>query len=76
MEPFNVHLLYDVLKFDPPEIEKAILFITDNVLIANTQEDAMRVAFEMEESHAVVALDGTFYQKSGLISGGSRLVLP
>ncbi|EFX81640.1 hypothetical protein DAPPUDRAFT_211085 [Daphnia pulex] len=72
MEPLNVHLLYDVLKYDPPEIEKAILFITDNVLIANTQEDAMRVAFEMEESHAVVALDGTFYQKSGLISGGSR----
>ncbi len=74
-DPLNVRLLYDVLQYDPPEVEKAVLFITDNVLVCDTQEDAMKVAFQMDESHAAVALDGTFYQKSGLISGGSRLVV-
>lgn len=37
----------------------------------------MKVAYEMEDGdrYDAVALDGTFYQKSGLISGGSRLVV-
>merc|ERR1711994_1164466 len=36
-------------------------------------DDAMKVAYELEpnQRYDAVALDGTFYQKSGIISGGS-----
>ncbi len=76
-DPPNVRLLYDVLEYDPPEIKKAVLFVTNNALVCETQEDAMKVAYEMGDGdcYDAVALDGTFYQKSGLISGGSRLVV-
>lgn len=76
-DPMNVRLLYDVLQYDPPEIKKAVLFVTNNALVCDTQEDAMKVAYEMEdgERYDAVALDGTFYQKSGLISGGSRYMV-
>lgn len=73
-EPMNVKLLYDVLQYEPSEIKRAVLFVTNNALVCDTQEDAMKVAYEMPdgERYDAVALDGTFYQKSGLISGGSR----
>merc|ERR1719402_580726 len=71
--PKGVKLLYDVLQYDPPEIKRAVLFVTNNSLVCETPEDAMKVAYEMEDSqrYDAVALDGTFYQKSGIISGGS-----
>ncbi|CAD7084109.1 unnamed protein product [Hermetia illucens] len=72
-EPRNVKLVFDVLKFDPPEIERAVLFATNNALVCETPEDAMRVAYEIDRSrYDALALDGTFYQKSGIISGGSH----
>lgn len=92
-EPKQVKLVYDVLKFDPPEIEKAVLFATNNALVCETPEDAMKVAYEIDRSRydvslidenfvccsisntlklKALALDGTFYQKSGIISGGSH----
>ncbi|XP_059610478.1 structural maintenance of chromosomes protein 1A [Phlebotomus argentipes] len=72
-EPRNVKLVYDVLKFEPPQIERAVLFATNNALVCETPEDAMKVAYEMDRSrYDALALDGTFYQKSGIISGGSH----
>ncbi|KAL9893957.1 structural maintenance of chromosomes protein 1A [Glossina fuscipes] len=72
-EPRNVKLVYDVLKFEPKEIERAVLFATGNALVCETPEDAMKVAYELDRSrYDALALDGTFYQKSGLISGGSH----
>jgi len=66
-------LIYDVLRFDPPDIERAVLFATNNALVCETPEDAMKVAYEMDRSrYDALALDGTFYQKSGIISGGSH----
>ncbi|KAK4292351.1 hypothetical protein Pmani_034870 [Petrolisthes manimaculis] len=72
-EPRNVKLLYDVLQYDPPEIKRAVLFATNNALVCETPEDASKVAYEMEDGHRydAVALDGTFFSKSGIISGGS-----
>merc|ERR1711997_122101 len=71
--PRGVKLLYDVLQYDPPEIKKAILFVTNNSLVCETPDDAMKAAYEMDDGqrYDAVALDGTFYQKSGIISGGS-----
>ncbi len=69
----GVKLLYDVIKYDIPDIKHAVLFVTNNSLVCETPEDAMKVAYEMEDGqrYDAVALDGTFYQKSGIISGGS-----
>merc|ERR1712156_778362 len=55
------------------DIKRAVLFVTNNSLVCETPEDAMKVAYEMEDGqrYDAVALDGTFYQKSGIISGGS-----
>lgn len=42
-------------------------------MVCETPEDAMKVAYELDRSrYDALALDGTFYQKSGLISGGSH----
>lgn len=61
------------MRFDPPDIERAVLFATTNALVCETPEDAMKVAYEMDKSrYDALALDGTFYQKSGIISGGSH----
>ncbi|PSN35220.1 Structural maintenance of chromosomes protein 1A [Blattella germanica] len=71
-EPRNVKLLFDVLHYEPLDIKRAVLFATNNALVCETPEDAMKVAYEMDKSrYDAVALDGTFYQKSGIISGGS-----
>ncbi|XP_069688454.1 structural maintenance of chromosomes protein 1A [Periplaneta americana] len=71
-EPRNVKLLFDVLHYDPLDIKRAVLFATNNALVCETPEDAMKVAYEMDKNrYDAVALDGTFYQKSGIISGGS-----
>ncbi|XP_054276656.1 structural maintenance of chromosomes protein 1A-like [Macrosteles quadrilineatus] len=72
-EPKNVKLLYDVLNYSPPDIKRVVLFATNNALVCDTPEDAMKVAYEIEpmNRYDAVALDGTFYQKSGIMSGGS-----
>lgn len=72
-EPRGVKLLYDVLQFQPKDIDRAVLFVTNNALVCETPEDANKVAYEIDKKTRFdcVALDGTFYQKSGIISGGS-----
>ncbi|CAG5045613.1 unnamed protein product [Parnassius apollo] len=74
-EPKNVKLLFDVLRFEPPAIHRAVLFVTNNALVCETPEDASRVAYDLDRNknsrYDALALDGTFYQKSGIISGGS-----
>lgn len=70
--PTGVKLLYDVLTFQPQAIERAVLFATNNTLVCETPDDANKVAYEMDRNrYDCVALDGTFYQKSGMMSGGS-----
>jgi structural maintenance of chromosome 1 len=61
-----------VLEFDP-SISRVIQFVTNNTFVCETPEDAVYVAFEMEQGkhHNAVSIDGTFYQKSGILSGGS-----
>ncbi|CAG0898742.1 unnamed protein product [Darwinula stevensoni] len=72
-DPKNVRLLYDVLHYEPSEIKKAVLFATNNALVCETPEDAQKVAYCNDDGqrYDAVALDGTYYQKSGIISGGS-----
>ncbi len=53
------------------EIERAVLLATNNTLVCETPDNVMKVAYEMGSRYDL-ALDGTFYQKSGIISGGSH----
>ncbi|KAL1415069.1 hypothetical protein MTO96_029845 [Rhipicephalus appendiculatus] len=71
--PKNVKLLYDVLQYDPPAIKRAVLYATNNALVCETADDASRVAYDLGDNkrYDAVALDGTYYQKNGFISGGS-----
>jgi structural maintenance of chromosome 1 len=36
--------IYDVLRYDPLEIERAVLFATNNALVCETPDDAKKVA--------------------------------
>ncbi|KAG1687715.1 Structural maintenance of chromosomes protein 1B [Nymphon striatum] len=72
-QPTNVRLLYDVLRYDPPAIKRAVLFATNNALLCETAPNANTVAYDLGDGrrYDAVALDGTYYQKNGFISGGS-----
>jgi structural maintenance of chromosome 1 len=69
-EPRNTKMLIDVIKFNPPQIKKAVLSAVGNTLVCESDEDARKLAFGAQR-HKVVSFDGTLFQKSGLISGGS-----
>lgn len=69
--PKNVKLVVDVIRYDPPSIKKALIFACGNALVCESVEDARKVAFGLQERHKSVALDGTLFQKSGVISGGA-----
>ena len=72
-EPRNTKMLFDVIKFTPPQIKKALMFAVGNCLVCESDEDARTLAFGngSGERHKVVSFEGTLFQKSGLISGGS-----
>jgi structural maintenance of chromosome 1 len=70
-EPKNTKLLFDVIKYQPALIKKALIFAVGNCLVCESDDDARNLAFGSTERHKVVSLDGTLFQKSGLISGGS-----
>ncbi|KAK2152444.1 hypothetical protein LSH36_328g01029 [Paralvinella palmiformis] len=70
-EPRNVKLVIDVIRYDPACIKKALLFACGNALVCESVEDARKVAFGLTERHKAVSLDGTLFQKSGVISGGA-----
>ncbi|ELT90865.1 hypothetical protein CAPTEDRAFT_228943 [Capitella teleta] len=70
-EPKNVKLVVDVIRYDPACIKKALLFACGNALVCDTVEDARKVAFGLHDRHKSVSLDGTLFQKSGVISGGA-----
>ncbi|CAL8092994.1 unnamed protein product [Orchesella dallaii] len=67
----DIRLAFDVLKFDS-QIETAILHCTKSTVICSTSEEADRVASGeiFGERTNAVALDGTLYTATGIISGG------
>ncbi len=49
-------LVVDVIRYDPPCIKKALLFACGNALVAETMDDAKKVAFGIGERHKVRTL--------------------
>ncbi|KYM93308.1 Collagen alpha-2(I) chain [Atta colombica] len=71
-EPQNVKLLYDVLNISSSHINNAVLFVTKNTLVCETNEHAKMLAYpdDKQEAYDCISLDGCFYRKNGLMSGG------
>ncbi|CAK9295634.1 unnamed protein product [Gordionus sp. m RMFG-2023] len=70
-DPKNVKLIFDVIQYEPPAIKKALLFACGSALVCETIEDARKIAFGGYQRQKSVSLDGTLFQKSGVISGGA-----
>ncbi|XP_020611608.1 structural maintenance of chromosomes protein 1A-like isoform X1 [Orbicella faveolata] len=63
-------LVIDVIKYEPAVIKKALQFACANALVCDGMEEARRLAFGGAERKKTVSLDGTLFEKSGVISGG------
>ncbi|XP_062940275.1 structural maintenance of chromosomes protein 1B-like isoform X1 [Cynocephalus volans] len=61
----------DVIRTQFPQLKKVIEFVCGNGLVCETVEEARSIAFDGPERRKTVALDGTLFLKSGVISGGS-----
>ncbi|XP_040346500.1 structural maintenance of chromosomes protein 1B isoform X3 [Herpailurus yagouaroundi] len=64
-------MMIDVIKTPFPQLKKVIQFVCGNGLVCETVEEARHIAFGGPERRKTVALDGTLFLKSGVISGGS-----
>ncbi|NXT75346.1 SMC1B protein, partial [Zapornia atra] len=64
-------LLVDVVQTPFPPLKKVIQFVSGNGLVCETVKDAKHIAFDGPVRLKTVALDGTLFLKSGVISGGS-----
>ncbi|KAK0400039.1 hypothetical protein QR680_003319 [Steinernema hermaphroditum] len=71
-EPPGVKLVYDVIQCNVPAARKALQFACGNSLVCERTEDARKLAFGGADRYKAVALDGTLFQQSGVISGGGR----
>ncbi|KAK6752456.1 hypothetical protein RB195_003715 [Necator americanus] len=72
--PKGVKLVYDVIQCNHPAARKALQFACGNALICETAEDARTLAYGSAggDRYKAVALDGTMFQQSGVIGGGSH----
>uniref|UniRef100_A0A4X2MDW9 Structural maintenance of chromosomes protein n=1 Tax=Vombatus ursinus TaxID=29139 RepID=A0A4X2MDW9_VOMUR len=64
-------MVVDVVQTQLPQLKKVIQFVCGNGLVCETVEEARHMAFDGPERLKTVALDGTLFLKSGVISGGS-----
>lgn len=70
-EPKGLKLLYDVINCTQPTVKKALQFACNNAVVCETPDDARKMAFGRDSHrYKAVALDGTLFQQSGVISGG------
>lgn len=72
--PKGVKLVYDVIQCNHPAARKALQFASGNALICETAEDARTLAYGSAggDRYKAVSLDGTMFQQSGVIGGGSH----
>ncbi|XP_066040435.1 structural maintenance of chromosomes protein 1B isoform X2 [Chamaea fasciata] len=64
-------LMVDVVQTQFVPLKKVIQFVSGNALICETVKEAKHIAFDGPVRLKTVALDGTLFLKSGVISGGS-----
>ncbi|NWI12307.1 SMC1B protein, partial [Crypturellus soui] len=64
-------MMVDVIQTPFPLLKKVIQFVSGNGLVCETVKEAKQIAFDGPVRLKTVALDGTLFLKSGVISGGS-----
>ncbi|XP_010171274.1 structural maintenance of chromosomes protein 1B, partial [Antrostomus carolinensis] len=64
-------LMVDVVQTPFAPLKKVIQFVSGNALVCETVKEAKQMAFDGPVRLKTVALDGTLFLKSGVISGGS-----
>ncbi|KAG0331981.1 Structural maintenance of chromosomes protein 1 [Podila humilis] len=65
----GARLAVDVVQYDEV-LETAIQYVCGNALVCDTMEVAKHVCYDLGHQVKAVALDGTVFHKSGLITGG------
>ncbi|XP_077325482.1 structural maintenance of chromosomes protein 1B [Lithobates pipiens] len=64
-------MLLDVVQCPNASLKKVVQFVCGNGLVCETVKEARHIAYDGPERLKTVALDGTMFLKSGVISGGS-----
>ncbi|XP_028405600.1 structural maintenance of chromosomes protein 1A-like [Dendronephthya gigantea] len=64
-------LVMDVIRCEQPPVKRALLFACGNALVCDSVGEARKFAFSGQERRKTISLDGTMFQKSGVISGGA-----
>ncbi|KAM9376219.1 structural maintenance of chromosomes protein 1B [Pholidichthys leucotaenia] len=54
------------------QLKKVVQFVCGNTLVCETTKEARSVAYDRKERTRTVSLEGTMFEKSGVMSGGSR----
>ncbi|EFO97059.1 CRE-HIM-1 protein [Caenorhabditis remanei] len=72
--PAGVKLVFDVINVHHQAARKALQFVCGNSLVCENQEDAKQLAYggtDLRDRYKAVSMDGTLFQQSGVMSGGS-----
>ncbi|KAM9578353.1 structural maintenance of chromosomes protein 1B [Guaruba guarouba] len=64
-------MMVDIVQTPFAPLKKVIQFVSGNGLVCETVKEAKQIAFDGPVRLKTVALDGTLFLKSGVISGGS-----
>ncbi|CAB3989520.1 structural maintenance of chromosomes 1A-like [Paramuricea clavata] len=64
-------LVMDVIRCEQAQVKRALLFACGNALVCDNVEEARKLAYSGQERKKTISLDGTMFQKSGVISGGA-----
>ncbi|KAJ1930452.1 Structural maintenance of chromosomes protein 1 [Tieghemiomyces parasiticus] len=67
----GARLAVDVLQYDPA-LEKAVHFVCGNTLVCDSQKVAKEIVYDRRQEVKAVALDGTVFHKTGMITGGTQ----
>ncbi|KAJ3596323.1 hypothetical protein NHX12_002732, partial [Muraenolepis orangiensis] len=70
----GARMVLDVVQCNPgatAKLKKVLQFVCGNAVVVENIRDARRVAFDGPQRIKTVALDGSLFTKSGVISGGS-----
>ncbi|CAI5438701.1 unnamed protein product [Caenorhabditis angaria] len=73
-KPAGVKLVFDVINVNNQAARKALQFACGNALVCEHQDDAKQLAYGgsgLPDRYKAVAMDGTLFQQSGVMSGGS-----
>lgn len=65
----GARLAIDIVQYDET-LERAIQYVCGNALVCDTMEVAKHICYGLGQQVKSVALDGTVFHKSGLITGG------